>query len=258
MSMDLPKDGSNHMYAEVENIRITYIPASDRATDKDWSNSDVIRIQSYKSANDKSLNMGAELPIRSTKVFFKFITAIRRVYFEGRKRDETEIIREIPDAQVKDAADQFEEARKLLKKQQPGTGILLPEINCAAMAIELYLKSLAAERVYTGADQDGISKITAKPLLHGHKLVNLFKKIDVDIRNKIEKLFRERNHKIEISFLKKLKECEGVLEASRYPFDKNVRKISEVNNNVLHGCSELLSFYVNSLMKEKNMNITQR
>ena len=258
MSMELQKDGSNHMYAEVENIRITYIPASDRATDKDWANSDVIRIQSYKSANDRSLNMGAELPIRSTKVFSKFIAAIRRVYFEGREKDETEIIQEIPDAQVKDAADQFEEARKLLKKQQPGTGMLLPEINCAAMAIELYLKSLAAERVYSEADEDGIAEITAKPLLHGHNLVKLFEKIDVDIRNKIEKLFSEQNPKIGISFLEKLRECEGVLEASRYPFDKNVRKISEVNNSVLHGCSELLSFYVKSLMKEKNMDITRK
>ncbi len=37
---------------------------------------------------------------------------------------------EIPDAQVLDAADQYEEARKLLAKQPPGSGVLLPHERC--------------------------------------------------------------------------------------------------------------------------------
>jgi len=39
---------------------------------------------------------------------------------------------EIPDAQVRDAADQFEAARKVLDAQPPGSGILLPLMNTAA------------------------------------------------------------------------------------------------------------------------------
>ena len=51
---------------------------------------------------------------------------------------------EIPNAQVRDAAEQYEAARKLLT-QPPGSGILLPLMNVAAVAIELYLKSLSAK-----------------------------------------------------------------------------------------------------------------
>jgi hypothetical protein len=82
--MKLLKDSSGHLYAEVENIRITYIPAKDRATGKDWAGADVVRIQSYRGSNDKSLNMGAELPISSTEVFGEFVAAICQVYVEGR------------------------------------------------------------------------------------------------------------------------------------------------------------------------------
>lgn len=83
--MKLQQDGPGHLYAEVENIRITYIPAGNRPAGKDWADSDVIRIQSYKGANDKSLNMGAELPISSPEVFGGFIAAICQVYVEGRQ-----------------------------------------------------------------------------------------------------------------------------------------------------------------------------
>lgn len=84
--MQLQKDGPGHLYAEVENIRITYIPAKDRAAGKDWAGSDVIRIQSYKGLNDKALNMGAELPISSPEKFGEFVAAICQVYIEGRQQ----------------------------------------------------------------------------------------------------------------------------------------------------------------------------
>jgi hypothetical protein len=55
---------------------------------------------------------------------------------------------EIPDPQVRDAADQFEPARELLWAQGPGSGLLCPLMNNASIAIELYLKCLSAEKVY--------------------------------------------------------------------------------------------------------------
>jgi len=82
--MKLLKDSAGHLYAEIENIRITYIPAKDRATGKDWAGSDVVRIQSYRGPNDKSLNMGAEFPISSTEVLGEFVAAICQIYIEGR------------------------------------------------------------------------------------------------------------------------------------------------------------------------------
>ncbi len=165
---------------------------------------------------------------------------------------------EIPDAQIKDAADQFEAVRKLLDKQPVGSGVLLPMMNCAAMAIELYLKSLAAVRIYTPidkiADKDekscDIYNVTAESYKRGHKLVPLFETIDKDIRKEIEQLFTEQNPKVKALFKEMLEKCEGILEVSRYPFEKG-KKISRYNNNIVRGCSELLSCYVNSLMKRE-------
>ena len=44
--------------------------------------------------------------------------------------------REIPNPRIRDVADQYEQARLLLSTQPPGTGILLPLMNVAAMAME--------------------------------------------------------------------------------------------------------------------------
>jgi hypothetical protein len=82
--MTLQKDSRDHLYAEIENIRVTYIPAKDRAAGKDWADSDVIRIQSYKGPNDKALHPGAEIPISSPEVFGQFVAAICQVYAQGR------------------------------------------------------------------------------------------------------------------------------------------------------------------------------
>ena len=83
--MQLQQDGPGHLYADVGNIRITYIPANDRAADKNWAGSDVIRIQSYKSVKDRALHPGAELPIKSPEEFGEFVAAICQVYVEGRQ-----------------------------------------------------------------------------------------------------------------------------------------------------------------------------
>jgi len=82
--MQLQKDTRQHLYAEVQNIRITYVPAKDRAPGAEWAGSDVIRLQAYKGPSDKSLHMGAELPVPSPEVFGEFVAAICQVYVEGR------------------------------------------------------------------------------------------------------------------------------------------------------------------------------
>ncbi len=41
-------DGRGHVYTNVGNIRITYVPAADRSDSKNWLGSDVLRIQAYR------------------------------------------------------------------------------------------------------------------------------------------------------------------------------------------------------------------
>lgn len=79
----MQKDSPDHLYVDVENVRITYVPAKDRSPAADWAGSDVIRIQAYKG-HGKALNPGAELPIGSPETFIQFVSALCTVYNEGR------------------------------------------------------------------------------------------------------------------------------------------------------------------------------
>ena len=80
----LEKDNNNHVYAEVKNLRITYIPAKDRSASNNWAGLDVIRVQSYRNTINKSLHQGGEFPIESPDVFGQLIAAVCQVYVEGK------------------------------------------------------------------------------------------------------------------------------------------------------------------------------
>ena len=83
--MSTHRDNKDHIYVDVENIRVTYIPARDRGASKDWAGADVIRVQAYKGSADRSLHMGAEIPVSSPEIFGQFVGAICQVYAEGRE-----------------------------------------------------------------------------------------------------------------------------------------------------------------------------
>ena len=56
---------------------------------------------------------------------------------------------EIPNYQVKDSADQYMKVWSILNELPPGSGVLLPLINTGVVAIELYLKCMSSEYIYT-------------------------------------------------------------------------------------------------------------
>src|SRR2546423_582877 len=99
---------------------------------------------------------------------------------------------EIPDPEVRDAADQFEKARKLLAESPPDSGLTLPLINMATVAIELYLKCLSAERVYESIG-GGVSTVSAAPAVHSHRLTQLLDKAGPDLGKKLDRAFRAQS-----------------------------------------------------------------
>jgi hypothetical protein len=131
---------------------------------------------------------------------------------------------EIPDPQVRDAADQFETARQLLDAQPPGSGMLCPLMNTAAVAIELCLKCLSAEKEYTDAGR-GWSMVSATPHF-GHGLTALLDKIEGDLRDELDRAFLAEFPASWGSFRAALEQCEGTFEASRYQFEPNARNDS--------------------------------
>jgi len=157
---------------------------------------------------------------------------------------------EIPDPQVRNAADQFESARKLL--WSPGSGLLLPLMNAAAIAIELYLKCLSAEKVHTDAG-GGWYKVSAIAAEHGHDLTKLLNKVGSDLEHDLDRQFRaEYTAFHDLSFRDALKRCEGVFEKSRYPFEPN-GDLSKYPLDILMACSDFLQQFVSKLQTRETI-----
>ncbi|MCE1166339.1 MAG: hypothetical protein LWX07_13155 [Bacteroidetes bacterium] len=78
--VDMEQDGNGHFYFEIDNVRVTYVPAVDRTEENNWANSDVIRIQAYRSTENKSLHLGAELPINSPEMLIALIGGLCNLY----------------------------------------------------------------------------------------------------------------------------------------------------------------------------------
>ena len=126
---------------------------------------------------------------------------------------------EIPDAQIRDAADQYEAARKILASEPPGAGVVLPLINTAAVAIELYLKCLSAELIHTpDKDFPDVSIVTAAPTRWGHQLTTLLEELSDELKQELEAAYRaEFPSDASWTFREVLKVCEGAFAAEPGP-----------------------------------------
>jgi hypothetical protein len=124
---------------------------------------------------------------------------------------------EIPDPMVKDAADQYDEARRILEGQGPDSGVLYPLFNSSIVAVELYLKSLSAKKVYQEIPDSKWSKVHAEPQQAGHKLKQLLDAIPDEFRERLEREFRERCS-AELGVI--LSGYEGLFNQSRYPYEE--------------------------------------
>ena len=127
--------------------------------------------------------------------------------------------REIPDPKVRDAADQFDNARLLLAVQSPGSGLLLPLLNNAIIAIELYLKSLGSIVVCTpNPGFPECSIVTAEAEVKGHGLIDILESIPDDIRQALEQEYAAKHTGRMLR--DDLNQYEGLFITSRYAFEK--------------------------------------
>ena len=158
---------------------------------------------------------------------------------------------EIPDPQVLDAADQYEEARKLLAEQPPGSGVLLPLMNTAAMAVELYLKCLSAELIHVEDEQmPEVSRVYAAPAITsgpGHGLVALLNAMPPDVRHSLINAFdAELRTRWNKDLQSVLAELEGAFLATRYPFEHGI-DITRYNLEHLMGLADFLGRFARSV-----------
>lgn len=73
------------VHEDVDNIRVTYVPADERSADANWAGFDVIRVQAYRQdpSISQSLHRGAEFPISDSAALCRLMETICRVYREG-------------------------------------------------------------------------------------------------------------------------------------------------------------------------------
>ena len=149
--------------------------------------------------------------------------------------------REIPDPHVRDAADQYESARELLAQQPPGSGVLLPLMNTSAVAIELYLKCLSAEKVHVPCDDgSGWYRVHAEPSIRDHVLTALYDKILDEVRGELAQAYKEGDLRHELSLV------EGAFMATRYPFEIGAN-LAAISLARLMSISEFLCKFVGDL-----------
>ena len=159
---------------------------------------------------------------------------------------------EIPDIQILDAADQYQRASKLLAEQPLGSVEVLPLMNTAAMAVELYLKSLSAELIYIkDALMPEASLVYSKSAITtgkgGHSLVGLLEAMSTEVRCLLNDAF---DATLGASWKKNLqdvlKDLEGVFEKTRYPFEPGFN-ITRYNLEHLEGLADFLGHFVRNL-----------
>ncbi|HLK65505.1 MAG TPA: hypothetical protein VKU19_18840 [Bryobacteraceae bacterium] len=135
-------------------------------------------------------------------------------------------------------------------------------MNAATVAIELHLKCLSADVVYTDAGGDW-SKITSTPSVRCHVLTKLLDRIDENLRDGLNCAFREvaasladrleQSALAGISFREALKQCEGAFEASRYPFEKK-HDLTKYELELLMECSRFLYQFVMHLQPRETIH----
>ena len=149
--------------------------------------------------------------------------------------------RNIPDPRVRDAADQFDDARLLLYAQPPGSGLLLPLLNNTIVAIELYLKSLGAVTIYTpNPGFPGVSIVTAKSEVKIHGLIAILESIPDDVRQFLEQAYAAKH--IGRMLREDLDQYEGLFAASRYAFEKGNKPDKYSLSPLMDLCSFLRDF----------------
>lgn len=133
--------------------------------------------------------------------------------------------RVIPNAQVRDVAEQFDDAWRLLHSQPMESGLLLPILNNATVALELYMKCLCAVVIHTPVtDFPGLAIVTAKAGIKNHDLLDLLDNIPEYVRKPLEDSYASM-HPGE-SLRDTLSRYEGLFAISRYAFEKNDKNVT--------------------------------
>jgi len=93
---------------------------------------------------------------------------------------------EIPNQQILEGAKYYNQAHGMLD-ESGSDWVLLPAIHCAAIAMELYLKSLCGQNNRTPSPFAQDVEVVTATSPHGHCLPSLYDKAPQDFQDKLDK-----------------------------------------------------------------------
>jgi hypothetical protein len=118
--------------------------------------------------------------------------------------------------------------------------------------MELYLKCLAAEKVYTDVG-GGWATISAEPSMRSHVLTAILDTLDGDMQRELDRTFQDELSAFGgLSFRDALNQCDGAFQESRYPFEPG-SDASKYPLGLLMACSHFLQHFVARLQTKETI-----
>lgn len=159
--------------------------------------------------------------------------------------------RPIPDSGVLKTADAFQTASKSLCMYSDQS-MLIPAIVNSAFALELYLKSLNIKWDFPSEESlpNGKSWVTRYVLCKGHAPSKLYKTLDQNIQDTLERKFADFADAIDAITLKeRLQAYDGIFQDWRYPFEGHCNPVDLAD---LHSVLSFLSETIHCFEQDSN------
>ncbi|MBL0564613.1 hypothetical protein [Aeromonas veronii] len=150
---------------------------------------------------------------------------------------------EIPNLMVLDSADQFYDGAKILNELPPGSGVLLPIITNAALALELYIKALNVRsviEVYRPYNNGGYGgRVKEIPFKGSHVLSTLLNSVIDEIKRDVDGLFNDGviTHSF-CDLIDLVRPYDSLFVQVRYSYENDV--LSNFNITELFECIEIV------------------
>lgn len=159
---------------------------------------------------------------------------------------------EIPNPQVLDSAEQFYSGASVLKGLPPGSGVLLPFLTNAALAMELYIKSesmtswavIKNYEYYRNGVFGGI--VSAEPQQKKHILSKILEDVLPEIKDNVNTLYSKGtvSHDFD-GLVQQVKKYDNLFVDVRYSFENECLK--NLNLSDIWSTVNLLRLVVNSI-----------
>ncbi|HGS5597877.1 TPA: hypothetical protein ACMDVU_004590 [Vibrio parahaemolyticus] len=159
---------------------------------------------------------------------------------------------EIPNSSVLDSADQFYDGAEFLRQLPPMSGVLLPMITNAALAIELYIKSLCVRSIIKDYKNFGNGvyggRVTEEPLTRGHDLSSLLLIVGSEVIDNIDSLHADGAIQYSFSELVQLvKPYDKLFVEARYSYENDA--LSNLDITGLFYCLTTLRFTIQKITR---------